>query len=166
MNRYTSRTNPMTQSNVNHHHRTKKTWKETGKDLEEEEEKRVICTCTGPPGTPGRSARSGSRVQTTTRAPGTPADRGGGITWVAFAMMYCWSYQCCGSGYRYCPIRIFFPSGTVFRIRIRISTDPYKEIPHGHGQIRIRIQKVKKPRKCTGSLSEYRTGRIQIRILF
>ena len=30
---------------------------------------------------------------------------------------------------------------------------------------RIRIQEVKKPRKCKGSLSEYRTGNIKVRIL-
>ena len=51
--------------------------------------------------------------------------------------------------------------------------DPHKEMPSGSGsawtddaeQMRIRIQDVKKPRKCTGSLGEYRTGRIKVRIL-
>ena len=37
--------------------------------------------------------------------------------------------------------------------------------PDPHGQMRIRIQEVKKPRKCTGSLGEYRSRRIKVRIL-
>ena len=42
--------------------------------------------------------------------------------------------------------------------------------PHGSAfkksfRIRIRIQEVKKPRKCTGSWGEYRTGRSKVRIL-
>ena len=40
----------------------------------------------------------------------------------------------------------------VFRIRIR--TDPHREMPPGSGS-----------RKCTGSLGEYRTGRIKVRII-
>ena len=38
--------------------------------------------------------------------------------------------------------------------------------PDLHGQMQIRIQEVKKPKKCTGSLGKYRTGRIKVRILF
>ena len=37
--------------------------------------------------------------------------------------------------------------------------------PHGQMRIRIQIQEVKMPRKCTGSLSEFRTGRSKVRIL-
>ena len=38
-------------------------------------------------------------------------------------------------------------------------------VPDPHGQLRIRIQEVKKPRKCTGSLGENRTVRIKVRFL-
>ena len=34
-----------------------------------------------------------------------------------------------------------------------------------HGQMQIRIEKVQKPRKCTGSYGQYRTGRSKVRIL-
>ena len=37
--------------------------------------------------------------------------------------------------------------------------------PDSHGQMRIQIQEVKKPRKCSPSLGEYRTGDIKARIL-
>ena len=61
----------------------------------------------------------------------------------------------------------------MFRIWIR--TDPLKEMPLGsgsawtdadpHGQMRIRIKEVKKPRKCTGSFGENRTVRTKVRFL-
>ena len=53
-----------------------------------------------------------------------------------------------------------FGSGSA-RIRIKkclLDPDPYE-------QMRIRIQELKKPRKCTGSLGEHRTGRIKVRML-
>ena len=53
-----------------------------------------------------------------------------------------------------------FGSGSA-RIRIKkclLDPDP-------HGQMRIRIQEVKKPRKCTGSLGKNRTVRIKVRFL-
>ena len=37
--------------------------------------------------------------------------------------------------------------------------------PDLHGQVRIRIQEVKKPRKCTSSWGEYITGRSKVGIL-
>ena len=52
--------------------------------------------------------------------------------------------------------------------------DPHKDMPpvldpdtdlHGQMRIQIRIQEVKNPRKCSGSLAEYRTGNIKSRIL-
>ena len=53
----------------------------------------------------------------------------------------------------------------VFRIRIRIKICLLDPDTDPHGQMRIRIQEVKKPRKCTGSLGLYRTGNIEVRIL-
>ena len=53
-----------------------------------------------------------------------------------------------------------FGSGSAW-IRIKICLLD----PDPHGQMRIRIQEVKKPRKYTGSLGEYRTGKIKVRIL-
>ena len=44
--------------------------------------------------------------------------------------------------------------------RIRISTDPHKEMPPDpdpHGQMRIRIQEVKKHRKCTVQVHQVKT---------
>ena len=66
---------------------------------------------------------------------------------------------------------------TLFRIRISFHADPDPgslKCPYGFGAgsrllifflIRIRIQEVKKPRKYTVSLGEYRTGNIKVRIL-
>ena len=51
----------------------------------------------------------------------------------------------------------------VFRIRISIKICLLD--PDLHGQMRIRIQEVNKPRKNTGSLGEYRIGNIKVRIL-
>ena len=55
----------------------------------------------------------------------------------------------------------------VFWIRIR--TDPHKEMPPGSGSAWTDADPDpggKKPRKCTGSLGEYRTGRTKVKILF
>ena len=60
-------------------------------------------------------------------------------------------------------ISIWSLCGAVFRIRIR--TDPHKEMPQGRMRIRIWIQEVKKPRKCTFSLGENRTVRRKVRFL-
>ena len=55
-----------------------------------------------------------------------------------------------------------FGSGSA-RIRIKICLlDPD---PDPHGQMRIRIPEVNKPRKYTVSLGEYRNGNIKVRIL-
>ena len=50
---------------------------------------------------------------------------------------------------------------SVLRIRKKISLQD----PDPYGQLRIRIEEVKKPRKYTGSVDEYRTGNIKVRIL-
>ena len=53
---------------------------------------------------------------------------------------------------------------SVFRIRIRM--EPHKEMPSGSGSAWTDADpKVKKPRKCTGSLGESGTGRIKVKIL-
>ena len=43
-------------------------------------------------------------------------------------------------------------------LRIRIRINKGLPDPDPHGQMRNRIQEVKKPRKYTGLLGEYRTG--------
>ena len=53
-----------------------------------------------------------------------------------------------------------FGSGSA-RIRIkkcRLDPDP-------HGQMRIQVQEIKKPSKCTGSLGKNSTVRIKVRFL-
>ena len=50
---------------------------------------------------------------------------------------------------------------SVLRIRIKISLQD----PDPYGQLRIRIEEVKKPRNYTGSVDEYRTGNIKVSIL-
>ena len=49
--------------------------------------------------------------------------------------------------------------------RIRIKICLLDSDPHRQMRIWIRIQEVKKPRKYTGSLGEYRTGNIKVGIL-
>ena len=58
---------------------------------------------------------------------------------------------------------INFEYKSVFWIYIR--TDPHNEMPTGSGSAWTDGKEVKKPRKCIGSLGEYRTGRIKVRIL-
>ena len=57
----------------------------------------------------------------------------------------------------------------VIEVRIATSvadTDPNKKVPPDpHGQMRIRIREVKKPRKYTSLLGEYKTGRSKVTIL-
>ena len=46
--------------------------------------------------------------------------------------------------------------------------NPHKEMPPGSGSAWTDVDPDsggKKPRKCTGSLGEYRTGRIDVRVL-
>ena len=59
-----------------------------------------------------------------------------------------------------------FTCKAVFRILNR--TDPHKEMPPGSRSAWTDADPDpgdKKPRKCTGSLGEYRTGRIKVRII-
>ena len=56
---------------------------------------------------------------------------------------------------------IFYPDPALGKSSVS-DPDPHKDMPPVP---RIRIQEVKKPRKCSDSLGQYRTGNIKARIL-